>query len=703
MGASLGSLVVSLGLDAAEYFAGLNKADYEAQKMAKSIDRGLASAGKAFEKITAGAAAAYGTMSLLAKVEIDHADALNKMSQKLGISVESLSALEYAGKLADVSLETLGIGMKKLSVGMAEMQAGTGDARVGLKALNIDVESTKGTLKSSEQVLFEIADRFADMEDGAGKTALAVKIFGKSGAELIPLLNQGAKGLRDNAEEARRFGLIISTQAAQAAEKFNDNLTRIKESGRALGIGIANDTLPWLTKMSEQMIEGTRIAGSFAGALRLFGLSSITSSNAGEKIKEIREEIEALERARNAPGVGTAMQARADAQIADLKKQMEFAKFLQRQSAPELPAGVRDETSRFTLPDGKKFAPALPDEAKLKEAESLLKKYNDQIRRYADETDRAQGTDSELKSVRRMLETDADFKKMSESQKQALMNAAELVDRAKARAEYEKELNEGLARNEQDRTDAMNKQIDDLRTLRDRYIEMADPIEKYRKQLQELDRLREKFPELNKVWDEAQFKINLAIDEAAGFNQKLEETNNFAKELGLTFSSAFEDAILKGKDFRGVLQGIAEDIARMLARKTITEPIANGIGGLLKGLSFTKLLGLGSQSPAPVAESTASSIWAGMGDFDLPSFDVGTPFVPHDMIAKIHRGERITPAAQNNGNFGGGPKNVFYVDNRGASLEAVQDLRKLVIELSGSIEERSVAAVMNANVRGIRR
>jgi hypothetical protein len=73
------------------------------------------------------------------------------------------------------------------------------------------------------------------MKDGANKTAIAVELFGRSGANLIPLLNGGARALSDATDEATRFGLIVSTEAGRAAEQLNDNLTRLGAVVRGAG------------------------------------------------------------------------------------------------------------------------------------------------------------------------------------------------------------------------------------------------------------------------------------------------------------------------------------------------------------------------------------------------------------------------------------------------------------------------------------
>ncbi|MFK5283958.1 hypothetical protein ACI3PL_30705, partial [Lacticaseibacillus paracasei] len=76
--------------------------------------------------------------------------------------------------------------------------------------LGISVSTASGQLKTNDQILAQVFDKFAAMPDGIEKTALAVHIFGRSGATLIPLLNEGTQGLSAMSEEASRLGLIVS-------------------------------------------------------------------------------------------------------------------------------------------------------------------------------------------------------------------------------------------------------------------------------------------------------------------------------------------------------------------------------------------------------------------------------------------------------------------------------------------------------------
>jgi len=155
--------------------------------------------------------------SEMLKGTIEAADRLGKLSQSVGISVESLSALKYSAGLSDISLEQLGKGLEKLSKNMLSVEQGSGSAVSAIEGLgvtakggaaaafaqlNINVEQSKGHLKSSESVMLEVADKFEGMKDGAVKTAVAMQIFGKSGAELIPLLNQGSAAIEAQRQEA---------------------------------------------------------------------------------------------------------------------------------------------------------------------------------------------------------------------------------------------------------------------------------------------------------------------------------------------------------------------------------------------------------------------------------------------------------------------------------------------------------------------
>lgn len=224
------------------------------------------------------------------KSAIDAADQLNKLSQKIGISVEALSTLRFAAQLSDVSLETLQKGIKGLSQNITEANTGVGDGAQVFDALGISVKNADGSMKSTEAVLLQVADVFANLEDGAVKTSLAVKLFGKSGMDMIPFLNQGAAGINQLTAEAERLGLKLNTETARTAEAFNDNLTALKASSSSLGIALARDFLPELTNITNAMREAANEAGTLKALwVGLGGVGNLIFN--GTEIKRARDEV----------------------------------------------------------------------------------------------------------------------------------------------------------------------------------------------------------------------------------------------------------------------------------------------------------------------------------------------------------------------------------------------------------------------------
>ena len=237
-----------------------------------------------------GASLSVAGFAVMIKNAIDTADQLNKLSQKIGISVEALSTLRFAAQLSDVSLETLQQGIKGLSQTIAEANTGVGDGAQVFAALGVSVRNTDGSLKSTEAVLLQVADGFASLEDGAVKTALAVKLFGKSGMEMIPFLNQGAAGISQLTLEAERLGLKLDSETARSAEAFNDNLTALKASGSSLGIALARDFLPELTHITNAMREAANEAGTLKALwIGLGGIGNLVFN--GTEIGQARDEV----------------------------------------------------------------------------------------------------------------------------------------------------------------------------------------------------------------------------------------------------------------------------------------------------------------------------------------------------------------------------------------------------------------------------
>ncbi|HTF64542.1 MAG TPA: phage tail tape measure C-terminal domain-containing protein [Edaphobacter sp.] len=252
MAVTVGTLVIDLAANTASFSTEMGKASNLAAKSANDIKRSL-------EKIAlAGAAMAAALVTGTAGVirsALDQVDALGKAAQAAGTTAETLSTLQYAAKLSNVESEQLTKGLEKLS--LAAFKAQGGNVQLGniFKRLGVNIMDANGHLKDSGILLEEMAPKFANMADGAGKTALAQALLGKAGAGMIPLLNQyGAEQARVN-DEAHRFGLVLSQSTVDVAMKAHDNLDRLTSVMKGMGFSLLSATLPALDQLLQKLID----------------------------------------------------------------------------------------------------------------------------------------------------------------------------------------------------------------------------------------------------------------------------------------------------------------------------------------------------------------------------------------------------------------------------------------------------------------
>lgn len=198
-------------------------------------------------------AAAGTALFAIAKSTANYGDELFKTSQKVGIQVEALAGLQHAAKLADVDNRQLQIGLQALSRAMVDSAQGSGEGHEAFKRIGISAVDASGKLKPMQDVFLEIADVFNRTTDGAGKTEVAMKLMGKSGADLIPLLNGGKQSLQEMDAEARRLGLTMSESDARAAEAFNDAIGRLEAQARGFSNTIGVHMLRPLTELMSLM------------------------------------------------------------------------------------------------------------------------------------------------------------------------------------------------------------------------------------------------------------------------------------------------------------------------------------------------------------------------------------------------------------------------------------------------------------------
>lgn len=227
---------------------------------------------------------------------IDLADQMDDLSEKTGIAVADLSALRYAGEVVGTPIESLAKGIQKLSLNMASAAGGGKEQAAAFQAIGVSVKNLDGSLRGSDKVLGDLADKFASFHDGPAKAALAVEIFGKAGAEMIPLLNQGSDGMKTLRAEAERLGVVFGGDLAKEAAAFNDNLTKIRIAGEGAKLAIAGELLPAMNTLAGAFIDAKQGGGSLAttigeGLNAALETTVVLAANVAYVLKAVGKEI----------------------------------------------------------------------------------------------------------------------------------------------------------------------------------------------------------------------------------------------------------------------------------------------------------------------------------------------------------------------------------------------------------------------------
>ena len=190
---------------------------------------------------------AAGALFALAKGTAEYADGLLKTSQQMGVSIGELQGLIFAAEQSGSSFNSVNTGLRRFSQNLFDAVRGTGEAKDILAAFDITLNKSDGTAKTMTETILEVSEVFAGLPDGVTKAALAQKLFGRSGAELIPLLNEGADGIQAFIVQSEALGQVTQAQAEDARD-FNDRLNELERTFRDIKNTVGAQVIPVFTE-----------------------------------------------------------------------------------------------------------------------------------------------------------------------------------------------------------------------------------------------------------------------------------------------------------------------------------------------------------------------------------------------------------------------------------------------------------------------
>lgn len=186
----------------------------------KDFQKNISDTEKNVLKFSAAVTGAGAAILAAVKISANWQDSMIKTSRLAGVASETFSSYAYAAGLSGVNTELMA---KSFTI----LNNVTPDISKKLAAFGVNVKDTTGKLKDSETIMGDIADQMAAMKSPADRAKLAFAAFGEEGGKMVNLLSGGRAGLKAAADEAERFGLVVSTKAGQNAEQFNDSISRV--------------------------------------------------------------------------------------------------------------------------------------------------------------------------------------------------------------------------------------------------------------------------------------------------------------------------------------------------------------------------------------------------------------------------------------------------------------------------------------------
>ena len=266
------NLAAKLTLDSSGFEHGVTSANDRGHKLASSLS-------KAFGKIKTAATAAISiagvkkgidTMLAFAGEVSNVGDKIDKQSQALGLSRKAYQEWDYILGQNGASIDSLGVSMKTLNSAILSASEGSAESTSAFAKLGVGIHELE--TMSLEDQFDAVVRAFQKMPAGAQKSALAVKLFGRNGMELLPLLNQSETSLDELRARAEELGIIMSEDAVDASVAYNDALDDLNRTFNGLKYSVGAKLLPAMTAAFGKI---TSYAGKISKAYQENGLKGV--------------------------------------------------------------------------------------------------------------------------------------------------------------------------------------------------------------------------------------------------------------------------------------------------------------------------------------------------------------------------------------------------------------------------------------------
>lgn len=668
--AKVGNLQADLALNTAQFTRGMRQAASNVESNTAKMNRAFAKGERAVQRSTAsvgrfakralGLPAIMGTVAgtaglgLLIKRSFDAADAIDKAAEAAGLSVERLQSLRFAAQQTGVRTKDLDDGMRRLNrrIGLF-IQDGTGPAEKALERLGLAQAVAAGKLRGTGPILDAVIAQMGKLESQAEKVAVASQLFGDdAGPRLALLLSQGTDAVAKLEEQARRLGIVMEREVIENAVLARDKFAALSNVLSSRLTAAVARAAPQINKMLTGILNNLDdILAKGQDVLHFLGLVEQKSQPTRLAAKE--REIELIRKR----------------------------------------VGPFSETGEF-----------------LGETAEAL-------------TGRSLGFVTEAKRRAALAKAQAERRAIIEERRRPVMAPINVGPALEPRQEFgglggEPAASAGGGRGGAavqkmiaETTAAAAKQQKQMRALAQTVrSETSTAAERYGERVQQLNTLVEQGfitqETYNRAVTQARSKLEAAREAAGAYGDQTVAVRAAVAEQIATqriLDRALDGNIRSFKDLGRVAVNVLRDILKAQIQVATFQGGAGGGGGGLLGTlvsgarSFFNLAAGGGSPIGGSAVAAATRVAGANAAAIAGGFQSGGSFTVggragrdrNRVVMDLTRGERVSVETRRQARAGGAPRIVIgTIDNRGASVEAVQRMEQLMARLDASIEPR---------------
>lgn len=229
----------------------LKRANQAIAKFQKEIGTGIKNACKV---AMVGLGALAGATVMTINQTREYADRVDDMSKQIGLSKKGFQEWDYIIKRFGGNIEGLKMGMKTLVTQTINANSGNKAAIANFQKLGISIKNNNGQLKNQEQLFEEVVGKLQKYPDGVAKAKLANDLFGRSGADLMPMFKENATAIFELKTEMEKLGIVMSDEQIEAANTCSDNIETIQRGFGVITMSLGNELIPTVNELAKTLI-----------------------------------------------------------------------------------------------------------------------------------------------------------------------------------------------------------------------------------------------------------------------------------------------------------------------------------------------------------------------------------------------------------------------------------------------------------------